>query len=147
MVFKPKWYDNNYVVEGPVYAGKDRYTSEILAFYLSGILNKPLVPISTYRSINLHKEILPVASEQLLETAFILNGSTCVYGKCYYCKKTDPICEGKDGHWEGVVIFNVKLNMKSYRSPWQRTYKKNKLAVWETDNNYCRYSRLSRAFE
>lgn len=45
------------VIEGSVYAGKDRYNGEIVAFYISLILGLPRVPIVVKRildSIELH---------------------------------------------------------------------------------------------
>lgn len=136
-MFKPKWYDKNKVIQGPIYAGKDRYGSEILAFYLSIILNKPLVPISVKRNISLKREILPVGSKLLLNTSFQANNKTCVYGKCYYCTKEDPICTLDNADLAGAAIFNVNLNFKNNRSPWQRTYKKSKPAVWQENPDYC----------
>lgn len=139
-MFKPKWYEKGKIIEGPVYAGKDRFGSEILAFYLSAILNKPLVPISTYRTINVKKEIIPVATARLLATKYLYKNRTCIYGKCFYCKREDPICDDNDGLIIGAMIFNLEQTIDVHRSPWQRTYKKSKQASWETNDNYCRYS-------
>lgn len=83
-------------------------------------------------------EILPVATKRLLGTSFEENKSTCIYGKCFYCKKEDPICEDKNSMLTGVVIFNIKKSFNNYRSPWQRTYKKSKNALWQDDTNYCK---------
>lgn len=139
MVFKPKWYDKTRIIEGPVYAGKDRHSSEIIAFYLSALLNLPLTPCSVERSLSLSRDILPVATKRLLNTSFEINNKTCIFGKCFYCKKEDPICEDENFSLTGAVIFNINAPLKSYRSPWQRTYKKNKKAVWEEEENYCKF--------
>lgn len=138
VIFKPKWYFKEKVIQGPVYAGKDRHVSEILAFYLSAVLNKPFVPISVQRQINLNTEIVPVATEQLLQTKFIKKNLTCIYGKCFYCKKEDPICADLSGNLVGTVILNLDVNLKNNRSPWQRTYKNNKKALWEIKDDYCK---------
>ncbi|RZC39678.1 DUF1193 domain containing protein [Asbolus verrucosus] len=138
VIFKPKWYEKETIIEGPVYAGKDRYGSEIVGFYLSAILNMPLTPCSVERNISLTYEIMPVATKRLINTSFIIGNRTCIYGKCFYCKKEDPICEDKNFSLYGAVIFNINASLKSYRSPWQRTYKKNKKAVWEESDTYCK---------
>ncbi|CAG9764427.1 unnamed protein product [Ceutorhynchus assimilis] len=140
-VFKPKWYDKEKLIEGPVYSGKDRYGSEIVAFYLSVLLEKPLTPVSVERTISLRHDILPVATRRLVNTSFVKNSKTCIYGKCLYCKKEDPICGDAQDKLTGAVIFNVKKTFSNYRSPWQRTYKKSKLATWQTDPDYCKIVR------
>jgi len=40
---------------------------------------------------------------------------------------------------EGALIFWLPryLRLVKHRHPWQRTYKKNKLATWEIDEAYC----------
>nr|CAH7761905.1 unnamed protein product [Callosobruchus chinensis] len=140
VIFKPQWYEKGRIIEGPVYAGKDRYGSEIVGFYLSAILNKPLCPISVGRTIALEQEVLPVATKRLLETTFMSKNKTCIYGKCFFCKKEDPICSDKNSYLNGAVIFNIKGHLVSNRSPWQRTYKKGKNAMWqEFPEKYCKY--------
>lgn len=139
MVFKPKWYDKNHIIEGPVYAGKDRYGSEIIGFYLSAILNIPQTPCSVERNISLSEEVFPVATKRLNETSFKLRNKICIYGQCFYCKIEDPICEDDNYLLVGAVIFNINSSFKSYRSPWQRTYKDNKRALWENTINYCKF--------
>lgn len=141
VVFKPKWYSKDKVIEGPVYAGKDRYGSEIVAFYLSVLLDKPLTPLSVERTLSLKNDILPVATKRLFNTSFERSNKTCIYGRCFYCKKEDPICEKENNLLTGAVIFNIKKTFSNYRSPWQRTYKKGKKAPWEDDLNYCKIVR------
>lgn len=142
MIFKPKWYQINKIIEGPVYSGKDRFGSEIVAFYMSSIMNKPLAPVSVMRELNLNEEILPVASKELLSTMFHYKNLTCIYGKCFYCKKEDPICSNELSMLTGALIFNLNVELKNHRSPWQRTYKLNKKALWEVKENYCKYNIL-----
>lgn len=140
VIFKPKWYEKNKIIDGPVYAGKDRYGSEILGFYLSVILNKPFTPLSVERTLSLKNDILPVATKRLLDTTLRKVNESCVYGKCFFCRQEDPLCE-KDGKYTtGAVIFNIKATLLNHRSPWQRTYKKGRNAVWqEFPESYCRY--------
>lgn len=122
---------------GNVYAGNDRYGAEILAFYLSGILNIPLAPMATERIINVNEEIFPVATKTLLSTSFQRNNISCIYGKCFYCTKDKPVCETSPGKMHGAIIFHIPGKFSSYRSPWQRTYQKGKKALWEYEDNYC----------
>ncbi|KAJ8976097.1 hypothetical protein NQ317_008435 [Molorchus minor] len=58
VIFKPKWYPIEQIIEGPVYAGKDRFGSEILL----------KAKISSIK-----KEIIPVATKRLLDTIFEKN--------------------------------------------------------------------------
>lgn len=104
------------------------------------MLNKPFTPISVERAINLKKEVLPVATKRLLETSFIVDNKSCIYGKCFFCKKEDPLCENDNSYTTGAVIFNIKATLANHRSPWQRTYKKGKNAMWQAfPETYCRY--------
>ncbi|KAE8750839.1 hypothetical protein FOCC_FOCC002267 [Frankliniella occidentalis] len=138
-LFKPQWYKRDEVIEGPVYSGKDRHNAEVAAFHLALLLGLRRVPITAARKINLHTEIMPVASKSLLKT-FTVDGknNTCFYGTCHYCSRSDAVCGNKV--WlEGAVILMLPSNfkLKHFRSPWQRTYKENKAAKWEIESNYC----------
>ncbi|XP_055699181.1 glycosaminoglycan xylosylkinase homolog [Phlebotomus papatasi] len=66
-IFKPKWYEKDMVFSGAVYSGKDRHTSEIVAFYLGTILNLRWTPIAVGRKIDL-KEVYRRADKELKET-------------------------------------------------------------------------------
>ncbi|KAF5280407.1 hypothetical protein FQR65_LT03216 [Abscondita terminalis] len=140
-VFKPKWYPIDKIIDGPVYGGKDRYGSEILAFYLSKILRKPLTAPSAERNISLDNDIIPVATKRLLSTIFNYKSVKCLYGRCFYCKKEDPVCEDDSKVLTGAIILNVNATLRNNRSPWQRTYRKGKLAQWELREDYCRLVR------
>ena len=64
---------------------------------------------------------------------------TCFYGICRYCKREMSAC-GRDGQLlEATAILWLPntVKLKSNRSPWQRTYKKNVQAQWETDDQFC----------
>ncbi|GAB0093102.1 Glycosaminoglycan xylosylkinase homolog [Sergentomyia squamirostris] len=137
-VFKPKWYDRDVVFSGPVYSGKDRHTSEIVAFYLGAILNLRWTPIAVGRRINL-KDINRKADRELKETIVVHNSSQyCVFGKCFYCKESEAVCAEEDtNELEGVFLLLVPGGISKQRSPWQRTYKARVRAQWEDDDNYC----------
>jgi glycosaminoglycan xylosylkinase len=68
--FKPAWYARNRVIDGPVYSGKDRHNSEIVAFYLGALLNLRWTPIAVGRAINL-KEIWKLGDRELQETMIV----------------------------------------------------------------------------
>lgn len=68
VVFKPKRYNRDYVVEGEPYAGYDRHNAEVAAFHLDRILGFRRAPLVVGRFVNLRTEIKPVATEQLLST-------------------------------------------------------------------------------
>ncbi|XP_072130427.1 glycosaminoglycan xylosylkinase [Mobula birostris] len=138
VVFKPKRYSRSYVVEGEPYAGYDRHNAEISAFHLDRILGLRRAPVVVGRYVNLNTEIKPVASEQLLSTFLTVGNNSCFYGKCYYCRESEPACA--DGHiMEGSVTLWLPdiWPMQKHRHPWGRTYREGKLARWEYDESYC----------
>lgn len=50
---------------------------------------------------------------------------------------------------EGAVVLWLPpaAKLKSYRSPWQRTYRENVAAAWQTEDDYCiKLQNTSRAF-
>lgn len=61
----------------------------------------------------------------------------CVYGKCHYCKESEPACADAQHQLEGVVLQLIPGTFSKYRSPWQRTYKDLVKADWETNMNFC----------
>lgn len=136
-MFKPQWYPTDKIIAGPVYAGKDRYNSEIFAFYLSGLLDFRSTPISTERIINLEAEILPVATERLKQTIVKHKNIWCVYGICYYCKPNDLACSQAEAGLRGVIIYHIPRKLELHRSPWQRKYKGNQQARWQMQNDFC----------
>ncbi|XP_065580407.1 glycosaminoglycan xylosylkinase-like isoform X1 [Artemia franciscana] len=139
-LFKPKWYSTNEVIQGEIYSGKDRHTSEILGFYIGLLLGLRRSPLVAGRIVDLSKEILPVASTSLKNT-FLKNGTNiCFYGVCYYCHRKDLVC-GDGSQMEGAVVRWLPASVKigKFRSPWARTYSKKKKAKWETNPNFCDY--------
>lgn len=80
LYFKPKRYKLSTVINGNIYAGFDRYNSEVFAYYLATVMNFKWIAPSVIRKINLYQEIIPVASLGLKKT-------TVKYGKndIQYC--------------------------------------------------------------
>lgn len=73
VIFKPKWYTRNAIIDGPVYSGKDRFNAEIVAFYLGAMLNLRWTPIAVGRQINL-KEIYEKFADKMLRSTMTVNG-------------------------------------------------------------------------
>ncbi|KAH0618257.1 hypothetical protein JD844_017288 [Phrynosoma platyrhinos] len=138
VVFKPKRYARDYVVEGEPYAGYDRHNAEVAAFHLDRILGFRRAPLVVGRFVNLRTEIKPVATEQLLSTFLTLGNNTCFYGKCYYCRETEPACAEGDIMEGSVTLWLPDVwPLQKHRHPWGRTYREGKLARWEYDESYC----------
>ncbi|XP_047344059.1 glycosaminoglycan xylosylkinase [Vespa velutina] len=146
-VFKPQWYSRDTVIRGPVYYGKDRHNAEIVAFHLSSLLALRRVPLAVIRKLDLNNEIRKHATPELYTTMYQEGNDTCLYGVCHYCSSTDPVC-GIGDVLEGALIFWLPryLHLVKHRHPWQRTYKKKKLAPWEIDDNYCEKVKESKAY-
>ncbi|KAG9350958.1 hypothetical protein JZ751_024847 [Albula glossodonta] len=168
VVFKPKRYSRDYVVEGEPYAGYDRHNAEVAAFHLDRILGFRRAPLVVGRFVNLRTEIKPVATDQLLSTflmqapflkpphqknpplltpvtravtvwIFSYHGNnTCFYGKCYYCRESEPACaEGEVMEGSVTLWLPDVWPLQKHRHPWGRTYREGKLARWEYDESYC----------
>lgn len=71
--FKPKRYNISDVIRGNIYAGYDRYNSEVFTYYLAMILNYKWVAPSVIRKIRFNKEVLAHATAALKRT-MIKNG-------------------------------------------------------------------------
>ncbi|OBS64645.1 hypothetical protein A6R68_06814 [Neotoma lepida] len=164
VVFKPKRYSRDYVVEGEPYAGYDRHNAEVAAFHLDRYVYSLMVPflisfreklilgfrrapLVVGRYVNLRTEIKPVATEQLLSTfltvAYLAHfhpagNNTCFYGKCYYCRETEPACADGDMMEGSITLWLPDVwPLQKHRHPWGRTYREGKLARWEYDESYC----------
>lgn len=89
-------------------------------------------------SVNLSEEVRNRATPELYATIYQETNNTCLYGVCHYCSPADPVC-GFGDILEGALILWLPsyLKLTKHRHPWQRTYKRNKFALWETDTNYC----------
>ncbi|XP_076321215.1 glycosaminoglycan xylosylkinase-like isoform X1 [Tachypleus tridentatus] len=138
VIFKPMRFKRDFVIDGPPYAGADRHNGEIASFHLNRLLGFRRSPLVVGRKVNLRTEVTTTASKSLLETFLKKDNNTCFYGKCFYCKRTDPAC-GEGDVLEGAVILWLPETfvLKKYRSPWQRTYRKDVPARWEVDPNFC----------
>lgn len=67
MIFKPRWYSRNEVIEGEVYSGKDRHNSELIAFYLGALLNFRWTSIAVGRAVSI-RDVFDIADKELQET-------------------------------------------------------------------------------
>ncbi|XP_066548590.1 glycosaminoglycan xylosylkinase [Amia ocellicauda] len=138
VVFKPKRYSRDYVVEGEPYAGYDRHNAEVAAFHLDRILGFHRAPLVVGRFVSLRTEIRPVATEQLLSTFLTQGNNSCFYGKCYYCRESEPACALGDVMEGSVTLWLPDVwPLQKHRHPWGRTYREGKLARWEYDESYC----------
>uniref|UniRef100_A0A2M4AUP5 Putative conserved secreted protein n=1 Tax=Anopheles triannulatus TaxID=58253 RepID=A0A2M4AUP5_9DIPT len=137
VLFKPRWYHLEEIVNGTVYSGKDRHNAEIVSFHLAVILNLRSAPIVVGRSISL-REHLSLVDEELRQTMLVIDGRQCVYGSCYYCRPSEVVCDDPvTGTLDGAVLYTIPGKLAKYRSPWQRTYDTGRKADWETDGGYC----------
>lgn len=139
VVFKPMRYSRDYVVEGTPYSGFDRHNGEIAAFHLDRILGFYRAPPVVGRRVNLEDEVEPIGEKRLMDTFFKEGGNTCFYGVCYYCMKAEAAC-ANGTIMEGSVTLWLPPGwpLKNWRHPWQRTYRDDRKASWETDDNYCK---------
>lgn len=139
-VFKPKAYNIDYVMVGTPYAGKDRHNAEIAAFHLNRIIGLNRSPIVVGRRLDLESDIRPVGHKNLLNTYYYRDGNTCFYGKCHYCKGPETgVCASRTSMEGSVSLWfpdSYSLS-KPLPHPWRRTYRENKVAIWERDSNYC----------
>uniref|UniRef100_A0A1A8GVV6 FAM20 C-terminal domain-containing protein n=1 Tax=Nothobranchius korthausae TaxID=1143690 RepID=A0A1A8GVV6_9TELE len=116
----------------------ERHNAEIAAFHLDRILGFRRAPLVVGRYVNLRTEIKPVATDQLLNTFLMQGNNTCFYGKCYYCRETEPACaEGEMMEGSLTLWLPDVWPLQKHRHPWGRTYREGKLARWEYDEGYC----------
>ncbi|ESO98910.1 hypothetical protein LOTGIDRAFT_213698 [Lottia gigantea] len=138
--FKPKWYSRDYVITDSPVSGADRHNGEIAAFHLGRILGFRRTPLVSGRRVNMNTDIKPVGTKTLLDTFYMQDGNVCFYGRCYYCKGKDTGVCGEGDILEGTVVLWMPshFQLKVRKHPWSRTYREGKLALWETDDGYCR---------
>lgn len=138
VVFKPKWYERTTVFEGSVYAGKDRFNSEIFAFYLGAVLQLNWTPIAVGRRFDA-RELHRLSGGRLKKTFLLNETSCCFYGQCHYCNEANLVCghEANNYEVEGVLLYAIPGRFTKKRSPWQRTYREGVPAEWELNINYC----------
>lgn len=143
VIFKPQWYPRDVVIEGVVYSGKDRHVAEVYAFYLGAVLDLRWTPIVVGRVVNLKNDLYAHGDQELQNTIKIEvddegNETYCLFGKCHYCNEEETVCGDEQHNIEGVIIYIVPGTLAKRRSPWQRTYKEEKRAIWEDDMTYCK---------
>lgn len=67
----------------------------------------------------------------LMGTFFFLSpgNNTCFYGKCYYCRESEPACaEGEIMEGSLTLWLPDVWPLQKHRHPWGRTYREGKLA-------------------
>ncbi|CAH1401373.1 unnamed protein product [Nezara viridula] len=145
-LFKPRWYARNQVIEGSVYAGKDRHNGEVAAFHIARLLGLNRAPIVTGRVVNLRTEILPVSSLALNQTFFKEGNNTCFYGVCRYCKREDAVCAEGDLLEGSITLwFPNSWQLKRVRHPWQRSYS-SAPAPWEVYRDFCQIVKSGKSY-
>lgn len=97
VIFKPKWYARDEVIEGPVYSGKDRFNAEIIGFYLGAILDMRWTPVAVGRQIDL-KEIYEEKGDKLLRNTMTVNGNRKLSSTTF---KDVPISKKNFSHFRG----------------------------------------------
>lgn len=145
VLFKPMKQERDEETNVNLYYFSDfeRHNAEISAFHLDRILGFRRMPPVVGRLVNLFKEIKDITTDHKLVTTFFTSpvGNMCFYGQCsYYCSTEHAIC-GRPHMIEGsmaAMLPDLSLApRRSWRSPWRRSYSRSKLALWETDSNYC----------
>uniref|UniRef100_A0A3P8XRK4 FAM20 C-terminal domain-containing protein n=1 Tax=Esox lucius TaxID=8010 RepID=A0A3P8XRK4_ESOLU len=102
------------------------------------ILGFRRAPLVVGRFINLRTEFKPVATDQLLSTFLMQGNNSCFYGKCYYCRESEPACAEGDMMEGSITLWLPDVwPLQKHRHPWGRTYREGKLARWEYDESYC----------
>lgn len=60
--------------------------------------------------------------------------NTCFYGKCYYCRESEPACaEGELMEGSLTLWLPDVWPLQKHRHPWGRTYREGKLARYVLD--------------
>lgn len=61
--------------------------------------------------------------------SLLVGNNTCFYGKCYYCRETEPACAEGDVMEGSVTLWLPDVwPLQKHRHPWGRTYREGKLA-------------------
>lgn len=57
--------------------------------------------------------------------------NTCFYGKCYYCRESEPACAEAEVMEGSLTLWLPDVwPLQKHRHPWGRTYREGKLARW-----------------
>uniref|UniRef100_A0A3Q3F6E6 Family with sequence similarity 20 member C, like n=1 Tax=Labrus bergylta TaxID=56723 RepID=A0A3Q3F6E6_9LABR len=110
---------------------------------LSLILGYRRIPPVVGRLVDVVKEIKDITTDGKLARTFFKSpvGSVCFYGQCsYYCSTEHAVC-GRPRNLEAslaTMLPDLSLATRTtWRSPWRRSYSRSKLAIWETEPDYC----------
>ncbi len=61
--------------------------------------------------------------------SLLVGNNTCFYGKCYYCRETEPACAEGDVMEGSITLWLPDVwPLQKHRHPWGRTYREGKLA-------------------
>lgn len=135
-IFKPKWYERDYLIEGPLVEGGDRHNGEIAAFHLNRLLGFNRSPLAVGRVLNMQREILPVSTKNLSKTFFKEGENSCFYGQCKYCKREHGAC-GEGEMLEGsLILWLPGPSLVPVRNPFFRPHN-GKVPEWDDDDKYC----------
>lgn len=64
-----------------------------------------------------------------LSLSSLAGNNTCFYGKCYYCRESEPACaEGEMMEGSLTLWLPDVWPLQKHRHPWGRTYREGKLA-------------------
>lgn len=93
-------YNRSFHIAGPVYSGADRHNGEIVAFYLSLLLDLRRTPVAVGRRVNLNLEIYDKANPDLKKTF-------------YKKSKTKIVGVNLDIGWNFMYIFFFQVKISS----------------------------------
>jgi len=120
----------------------ERHYAEIAAFHLDRLLGfRRAFPV-TGRTLNITRDLYPLAEGDLLKSFFISPaGNLCFHGVCTdYCDTGHAICGHPDQLEGSFAMFLPSKDIaprKTWVPPWRRSYHKRQKAGWELDEDFC----------
>ncbi|ELU12693.1 hypothetical protein CAPTEDRAFT_129802 [Capitella teleta] len=125
-IMKILWWKGKMKPDAMCNYGYEMPSSEIAAFHLHRILGFRNTPYVSGRTVDLRREIYPVASPSVSKQILLRSGETCVIGKCYYCKSSTTLCPHQ-GKVEVSMAYwiNRKLTLHT-QPPWSKVGFNNK---------------------